>query len=363
MNMEPKYPLKTTAPPDLLRYVAPEDEISLVDLWLVIQKHRRLIALIAGIIFILGGVFAVFKQVSYSYTTTIQIAHGDDGLLEQPVTLLAKLTESYIPYVLQEHVQSDPHAKKIKVTAEIPKDSNIIVMRSEGMLDDQELHFALHAQILNKLAKDHDPEIDVVKLTMENDMNRIRNQLDKLRDEAASLQTQGKRLDEQERLLKDQLKDLQKLIDTSEENRNKALREVQGEAKAMTLMLIDNETKKYQDREADIKERLLLGVPTERDGLKNSLADNLRKQTELQEKLQQLQAKIVNIRYTRPIVPTLRSLDAHGTGRSVIIALAAVLGLMLGIFAAFLAEFRLKVQKRLTQLSVGESARQRPAAG
>lgn len=224
-------------------------------------------------------------------------------------------------------------------------------MVSEGPESDQELHIKLHSKVMEKLAQDHDPEIDVVKLTMENDLNRIRNQLDKHKDEALSLQAQGKRLDEQESLLRDQLKDMQKLIDSTESNRNKAVKEVEGEAKAMTLMLIDNETKKYLDREADIKERLLVGIPAQHDQLKNALADNLRGQTELLEKLQEVQAKILNIRYTRSIIPTLRSLESHGPGRPIVVALAGILGLMLGVFAAFVAEFRLKVRERLHEIS------------
>lgn len=323
------------------------DEISLVDLWLVLLRHKRLIATVVGSVLVIGLVVAMLAPRHYIYTTTIQIARGGDGLLEQPDTLLAKLNESYIPYVSQQRIKAESDVKKIKVVAEIPKNSNIILMRSEGDLGDQEFHFKVHAQILERLAQDHDPEIDVIKLAMENELSRTRNQLDKLKDDALSLQAHGKRLDEQESLLKDQLKDMQKLIDSSESNRSKAIKEVEGEAKAMTLLLIDTETKKYMDREAEIKERLLVGMSAERDKLKNALADNLRGQMELQEKLREAQAKIVNIRYTRSIVPTLRSLEPRGSGKLVVAALSVILGLMLGIFAAFLAEFRLKVREKL----------------
>jgi uncharacterized protein involved in exopolysaccharide biosynthesis len=125
----------------------------------------------------------------------------------------------------------------------------------------------------------------------------------------------------------------------------------------MTLMLIDNETKKYLDRAGEIKERLLVGLSDDRDKLKNDLAENLRSQTELQEKLQELQAKIVNVRYTRSILPTIRSMESESPGKSVIMALAVVFGLIAGIFAAFVAEFRLKVKERLNERPA------RPAGG
>ncbi|MBK9130702.1 MAG: hypothetical protein IPM20_03530 [Gammaproteobacteria bacterium] len=349
MNMEPRHPLKTTAPPDLLRYVAPEDEISLVDLWLILLRHRRLIAAIVVVAFLLGLAAAALKTDRYAYTTTIQIARVGDQLLEQPDTLLAKLNESYIPYVLQQRLQQEPGAMAIHAGAEIPKNSNLILIRSEGPEADADLHLKVHGQILDRLAQDQDPAIDVVKLSMENDLNRLRNQRDKLKDQAESLQSQDQRLNEQEVLLKNQLKDLKKLIDSSESNRNKALREVEGEAKAMTLMLIDTETRKYMDREAEIEERLLVGLPQERDTLKNGLADNLRSQAELQERLREAEAKIVNIRYTRPITPSLRSQNPLGVSREVIVILSGILGLMLGIFSAFIAEFQIRIRERLDE--------------
>ena len=349
MNKDQQLPSERPAPAAYPHYpaVPPDEEISLVDLWLVLARHRRLIATIVALAAALGIAIAAVKTDSYSYTTTIQIARVGDGLLEEPVTLLAKLNESYIPFISQQRLQAEPDARQIRVSAEIPKDSNLILMRSEGDLADQEIHFSVHKQILDRLAQDHNPVVDVVKLSMENDLNRVRNQLDKLKDEALSLQAQGKRLDEQEILLKEQLRDMQKLIDGSESNRNKALTEVEGEAKAMTLMLIDTETKKYMDREGEIKERLLVGMSADRDRLKNDLADNLRRQTELQEKLQEAQAKIVNIRYTRPIVPTLRSSSPHEVGKPILILLTWMIGLMLGVFAAFLAEFRLKIKEKM----------------
>lgn len=347
MNKNPDLPLSKTAPAGLLPYATAEEEVSLVDLWLILARHRRLIGAIVALALLLGGAAAALKVDRYAYTTTVQIARVGDQLLEQPDTLLAKLNESYIPYVLQQSEGSQ--AEHIQVSAEIPKNSNLILIRSDGPESDAELHTQVHARILDRLAEDHDPAIDVVKLSMENDLNRLRNQLDRLKDQAASLQAQDKRLNEQETLLKDQLKELRKLIDGLETNRGKALREVEGEAKAMTLMLIDTETGKYMGREEEVKERLLVGLPQERDKLKNDLADNLRGQTELQEKVKEAQAKIVNVRYTRPITPSLRSHEPQGVGRGIILALAGILGLMLGVFAAFIAEFRTRVRERLDE--------------
>lgn len=351
MNKDPKLLTERGQPPIHLRYpdLMQEDEISLIDLWLMLLRHKRLIAGVFAAVLALGVLAALAKPTVYAFTTTIQIARSSDGPIEQPETLLAKLNESYIPFVIQENLGAQPGANAPRISAKIPKGSDIIVMESAGREDEQEQRFEIHDQVLDRLAQDHDPEVAVIKLAMGNELSRIRNQLDKLKDEAQFLLARGKRLDEQEALFREQLKSTQKLIENSEANRSKAVKEVEGEAKAMTLMLIDNETKKYQDREGEIKKTLLVGLPADRDQLKNDLADNLRRQSELQEKQQEVQAKLANIRYTRPITPTLRSLEPKGTGKPVIIALAGILGLMLGVFCAFLAEFHAKTKARLNE--------------
>ncbi len=89
--------------PRLLPAYYQEDEISLVDLWLVLAKRKRLIAAVAGTIAVAGLLYALLMPRAYTYTTSIEIARDGDKLLESPQTVLAKLQESYIPLVLTEH--------------------------------------------------------------------------------------------------------------------------------------------------------------------------------------------------------------------------------------------------------------------
>lgn len=325
-----------------------EDEISLVDLFIVLYKHKALIA----IIFLLctaGGVFYAFtKPILYSYSTSIEIARGTSGLIEEPETVLAKLQESYIDYVLQEYKNDHPQdPERIKITAKLPRQSDIVVLESTGTVKSADLQHQLHQAVVDKLSDDHARMIAVMKRALDAEQRHAKNKLSELEDQAALLKVQEDRIGENAKLLKSQITDVRKLIDESRKNRKQSVNEVTGEAKAMTLLLIDNEIQQYQRRLSDLEEQLAIGLENDRDELRINLADNLRAQDEQREKIQDTVAKISEIRQTRAMTPTMRSFESIGTGRMVIIVIAGLLGMFLGVITAFFTEFIKKVKVQI----------------
>ncbi len=327
-----------------------EDEISLVDLWLVFEKHKKLFVGILLAFVISGLAVALTKSKQYSYTTSIEIARSTEGLLEEPGTVLAKLQQSYIPLVINEYENNSPEAKKgIKIDASIPKGSEIIVLNSKGSEDAEPLFARLHQSVVEKITRDHDSTITVIKAEFEAQLHGAENKLGELRDKAMFIENQVKRLDEKSKLISKQIDEIGKVIEESRKNRIKAVNEVTGEAKAMTLLLIDNEIQQYQERESMLIEQLHLGLASDRDTLKQELANNSRAQAEQQEKILEMKAKIANILKTRAITPTMRSQEPIAPNRKLIIAIAAILGLIAGLTAVFAREFahRVKEKKKL----------------
>ncbi len=325
-----------------------EDEISLVDLFIVLYKHKTLIA----IIFLLctaGGVFyALTKPILYTYSTSIEIARGTSGLIEEPETVLAKLQESYIDYVLQQYNKDNPQdPEKIKITAKVPRQSDIVVLESIGTEEMADIHHQLHQEVVDKLSEDHGRMIAVMKRALDAEQRHAKNKLSELEDQAALLKVQEDRIGENAKLLKSQIIDVRKLIDESRKNRKQSVNEVTGEAKAMTLLLIDNEIQQYQRRLSDLEEQLAIGLENDRDELRINLADNLRAQDEQREKIQDTVAKISEIRQTRAMTPTMRSLEPISTGRKEIILTAGLLGLFIGLIATFFVEFIKKAREQL----------------
>ena len=82
-------------PVNIPQYVYPEDEISLIDLWLVIVKHKKIFWMVFAAVVAVGLFAALVMPKKYSVFSTISIGktmQNDQAvLLESPETVKAKL--------------------------------------------------------------------------------------------------------------------------------------------------------------------------------------------------------------------------------------------------------------------------------
>jgi len=191
-----------------------------------------------------------------------------------------------------------------------------------------------------------------MKRALDAEQRHAKNKLSELQDQAALLKIQEDRIGENAKLLTSQIADVRNLITESRKNRKQSVNEVTGEAKAMTLLLIDNEIQQYQKRLSDLEEQLAIGLENDRDKLSITLADNLRAQDEQREKIQDTNAKISEIKQTRAMTPTMRSLDPTGTSRKTIVLIALVFGLVLSVVMVFVVEL---IKKANTQMKSMQS--------
>ncbi len=339
--------------PRLLQAYYQEDEISLVDLWLVLAKRKRFIATVAGTIAVAGLLFALLMPRVYTYTTSIEIARDGDKLLESPQTVLAKLQESYIPLVLTEHAATG--SDRIDITAKIPKGSDLIVLESKAGQEMAASVNDLHQRVVSLIVTDHDSTITFARGELRAQLHSAQNKLAELKDREKMLQNREQRLEEKAKLLTDQIESIRAVIAESRMNRKKAVSEVTGEAKAMTLLLIDNEIQQYQEREALLLEQLHIGLANERDGIIQEQANIRRAQDMEEEKILEIKARLASIKETRAITTAMRSLEPAGASRKLVLSVAILLGLILGVFAAFFAEFLDKVRERKAEVINGQA--------
>jgi uncharacterized protein involved in exopolysaccharide biosynthesis len=324
------------------------EEVSLVDLLIVLARRRWLIAGVVAAALLLGLTAALLKPPTYTYTTSIQIAEGSGGPIESPGTVLAKLNESYIPLALQEAHAQAPGSPTVKIVAKIPKDSQIISLESFGPAEDQSSHVRLHQAVIEQLIRDQGRELDAMRLDLQSEVNRARSQIGAVEAESGLLKEKAQRLDEQEKFFKDQLGDIHKRMDQNQAMRRR-LMQAGGEGNASALMLLDGELARLGQREADTNEQLFVTVNTQRDELKAKEVENTRLQADLRGRIEQLDAKLAAIAPTRAITATLRSLEPAGTRSATIVAIAVIGGVMLALFAAFLAELITRTREKLRE--------------
>ncbi|HEC17729.1 MAG TPA: hypothetical protein ENI97_00100 [Gammaproteobacteria bacterium] len=340
-------------PPQVYEAQYYEDEINLVDLWLVLMRRRALLMTVAGLCVLAGLALALWLPAKYEYSTSIEIGtriNGDEvEVIESPQTLLAKIQESYIPLARQEYLSSHARSGAPRVEAHIPKGSEIIVLNSKGTERQGPDHKQVQQSVVDMVKKDHGRIITVLRKETEILQNQALAKLEELKDEARLIQSREKRLSDIATLLATQAKEVRSDLARAEADRAQAIKQTKDESRALTLMMLDSGMQQYRQRLAQIDERLKIKLVDSRDTLAKQLADNRRAQLAQQDTIAKLKVQMANLRETRALLPPMRSPEPTGPGSSLMILLSLVLGLLLGVFAAFFAEFLAKVRTQEAQ--------------
>ncbi|HCZ48138.1 MAG TPA: hypothetical protein DCZ11_03925, partial [Gammaproteobacteria bacterium] len=98
------------------------------------------------------------------------------------------------------------------------------------------------------------------------------------------------------------------LIEDATANRSRAVAEARDEARAMTLLMLDNEVRENRKRLADLQQQLQIGLADERDTLQSALQENQRNQVLQQAEVQRLDQQLKNLKQTRAVVLGMKSL-------------------------------------------------------
>lgn len=377
--------LHTDAPP------VTDSEPTLADYVLVLVRRGRLIASIVAVSVALGLVHALVIARTYPIQAVLEIGRVDgDKLIDAPETILAKLAHGYIPSTLQAYRDEHPEGPTVKITAKVPKGSEVIVLESRATRDAASTHRALHEHVFRRLIADHQRTTDQViaryrsdlaratlkleeladrrvfivqEKLLQGDVERGQLRLEALRDQATLIETEAKRFDETKKLLTQQVADLRADIASATQHRTRATSEATDGASAMTLLMLDSQIVDSRSRLRTLEERVHISLDNDREKLLKQLADirrdqeaqaaaisesgsklvKLRVDNERERQLQQqaiadVENKLGSVRATAILTPPARSSEPAGVGRAVVVLLYAILGTMAGVFAAWLAE-------------------------
>jgi len=387
--------------------VHPNDEIDLVQLWLILLNRKFLIVGIFGLCLVGGTAFAFLLPAKYTYTTSLEIgttlASNGTGIvsraIETPDSVLAKLNESYIPLAVGQMAESD-RGLFSGVQAKNPKESNLIVLSSKGTLEVADSLRALHTLVIKPLIEDHrriletprrgyqitaaqetiklktleDPRIymiDEKDLSIQLDAAKMK--LVDLDDQKKLLLSQEKRLIETQELLRQQIGKVERNLAQAQANWPKASTHVGSSgSQAMTLLMISNQIEQNERRLSELQERLNIGLENQKQVLQKDVAGNRRAWDLQKEQIAKLQSQLVTLKVkressqetqknvvtsienkltdlqeTRVLGFAVRSVTPSGPGKTVVLALSGILGLMGGVILAFISEFVVTACRRM----------------
>jgi hypothetical protein len=343
----PELKVNDLKPAQPLIYAHPDqdtDETSLIDLWLVLTRHKEWIFGFTLLGLVGGGLFAYSQTTKYTYTSTIKLGNTyKDGTgmqpIESPDTSLAKLEQAYIPQA------SGESGKTTGIKISIPKGSQLIVLESTGSEKMKDEITQLHIKAANLLINDHNTAYLAHKASLESEIARFKlafniasdkNNLETLRSEARQklestqlelktlndptsqeiprkelanniiaaenklaglsneenvLRSNQRQLITESELLTTEISRLQNSIDNSSRQISRAAQGADNEGKTVSLLLIDNSIQQQQTRLSDLQNRLRITIPDRQATLAKELEDNLRFQKAQFESISLLKTK------------------------------------------------------------------------
>jgi len=344
----------------LLRYVMVDsnndDEISLIDLWLVLVR-RRLLFLGLVLLAVLAGIsLALILPEKFNYSTAIEIggiSYSNNGKLvyiEVPSSVLAKINQSYIPFVTKTYLEKYPEFEGVPVVkAKLEKNSGIIFLEVKGAEKHKNTYIDLLNSIVETVKLDHTRISSLKVKDLDLSKNQIKNEIVKIKNQEQLLLSQIKRLDKKAVLLLGRIKETRKQLKESMAMKKNAALESQTAGKALALMLVDTELRASRDGLADLEDQLQITLENDRDEMLNVLAENQQQQTEKAMMLEKLDVESSNLLQTRAITAPIQSIKPVGVGK-LIVVIALLGGLFLALFGVFFAEFISKARKQQASL-------------
>ncbi len=272
-----------------------DDEISLVELWLVLVKRWKIVCIIFSLSLTLGVIIALSTPIKFLFSTTVELAQVNSKLVESIGSVLAKLKHSHIPQVLG----TEKDGELFEVEANNPRGSKMLVLTSLGLATDAEVIRRLHHSILDLLIKDQRALAEALDTPRKKKYSLLESQISIDTGRISKLKQSEKRLENA----------LVALGDTAISSQEGGIDLLQAQAlNAHALMGAEDAMIDYQSRLFELKSAIELS------------------------------------RQTTAGEVAVRSLKPSGIGAMAIILLSAMIGIFVGILAAFFLEFIAKAR-------------------
>ena len=290
-----------------------DDEINLVDLFLIIWKRKTMILAVTLLLMVAAAGISLLMPKVYKIVTILEPGKDAEGkLVENPQTIRENiLGGAYDRMIMEKLGLSLDKIPKFQVS--VPKQTDLVKISVESS-EPQQAVFVLQELLLGVsgvIQEDLDPEIK------------------KTRNEIKEAQLEENFLLENIKLLKEQITQIGLKMTELEKGRKIALAAPKGDA--MAVLLYSNEIQNQQ---------IYL------NSLQDKSAVILNKKNQMALKIDNIQLKLAGIKGTNINKPPTIPEKPIKPKKTLIVALAAMLGLMGGVMLAFFAEFMVKVRQQ-----------------
>lgn len=304
----------------------------MLSFFVVLYKGK--ILLIANLLFFLSAavIYSVVTEDHYTFSTTIQIgskaiqigaksigtvvgAKGREApiyeiLIEEPQNVLIKLREGFIPLVLQEAGATD-----FRITARIPSKSEIIILESECLAEDDKTITELLKKIAGHVIEDHDRTINVRRKSLKSRLEEKKAELAKLNMASGGIQA----------LMQLNVGFLKTLLEELSKKKSGVVPGTGDEKRSSS----------------DFMNELVIQLKTEHD------LEILQEKKRIERQMQSLEIEAEGLQSTKMALQPIRLPEPTKPNRPLIIIFGALTGLIVGICLCYLTEVHAIVKEKV----------------
>lgn len=332
------------------------DEISLYEIYLILKRKRILILSVTVLCAFVAGAYGFIKPANYTYQACAQMGVisrdnlGQPEFIDSPQSAIAQLNNAYIPSVVDSFVTKKKF-NTIDFNTFNPKDSSMVCIKTNApkFLGDSVTN--IQNASLQRLVENNsrlaavsmasaEAKLKESQATAQTLSSKISNVIDQERavsGELSLLKTKDAVLQNQNRRISQEISRMRPLVE-------KASNDVHDNATALTMMIQNNQVAQERQQLFNLEMERSVALPKEQIGLLNQMNTLKRQETNLNAQIAANSAQIEldkasmkALQTTHIVRPSSPSIEPVGPGKAVFIVLGALVGLMLSVFYALLA--------------------------
>lgn len=366
--------------------VPPQNEVSLLDVALIIIKHKKALFSTIAAILILGTVLIATTSKKYRYSVVIESGTyslpdekgslGDRKPIEPIGNTQSKIETSFIPKVLMEHTTNNTNAPSSPIfNIRVPAGANIIEISADAGNSPQieENTKKLLGEIATQVIQDHQKKsADVLEQLRQNiealEMNvkSLKTNLIEQTKNRETLQGKADNLATQKGLVEKQISRLTTEINALQNTKKEYIQDPSKPKDALAILLINTEINQNGLRRDELENQAFVILPNEETALRKTIetknAQIDLKKSELEQAQRILKRyrsdntenadKLAFTNIDRNIYPTKISVEPYrsnmpnGISNNIALAATVILALFFGVLSTFISEFISKLKSR-----------------
>lgn len=321
----------------------PDGEAGLLDLLVTVMHHWSVVVVGAGLGLAVGAGCMLTVPRQFSFTTTIEVGSLEQGgaasVVESPETVIAKINNAYLPVLEHAHAlaNEDP-GFSMGLDVKNPRGTSLVVLTSRAPITDEAEQTSLHQKISQKIADEHNRKFRFVRSMLDLEEAESRRALVTIAARLESLTQQRALLQERKTLVTNRLAEVDQTVAQVSQNRATAAKNLTAQEQALTLMMLDVEFSREQDRQENLRRELSLTLEEEEARLIRDAGDLDRERQDQLGRIAAIQARIQNTAETRVVGQAQRSRRPVGLNGVMMIIIGFAAGGITGVMLAVMKQ-------------------------